>query len=89
MLTELFSSITAAFTQYLPSMATGIYTMFVHIFCEYTTTEAGAISVTGLNALGETAAAFIGIGIVAGLVATVLGVLRLRKRKGSKKRRRK
>lgn len=82
--TDLFEGIAKAFTEYLPSLATGIYQMFINVFCT-TSTVSEVTTVTGLNALGYTAVAFIGLGIVSGLLATVLGVLRLRKRKGSRR----
>lgn len=83
-LTNILSGIASVFTTYVPALAGGIYEMFVNVFC---TTAEGAV--TGLNELGYTALAFIGIGIVSGLVATVLGILRIRKKKGKKSRRRK
>lgn len=84
-LTNLLSAIASVFTTYVPALATGIYTMFINTFCEVS--EAGAVS--GLNALGYVAVGFIGLGIVSGLVATVLGVLRIKRKKGKKSRRRK
>lgn len=75
--TDIFEGLTAAFTEYLPDLATGIYSMFINIFCETTVSE-GVTTVSGLNTLGYVAAALIGIGIVAGLVGVAMRVLRLR-----------
>lgn len=83
-LTNMLSAISSVFTTYVPALATGIYTMFINVFC---VTSEGAV--TGLNELGYVAIGFIGVGLVSGIVATVLGVLRLRKRKGSIRNRRK
>ena len=83
MVASFFEVLTTAFTTYVPALGGGIYDLFTNLFC--VTSEAGAV--TGLNALGEVAVALIGIGIIAGLVATVMGVLRLRK-KGSKRSKR-
>lgn len=83
-LTGILSAIGSVFTTYVPALAGGIYEMFVNVFC---TTAEGAV--TGLNELGYTALAFIGIGIVSGLVATVLGILRVKNKKGKKSSRKK
>lgn len=84
-LTNVFSAISTAFTAYLPALAKGIYEFFIGVFC-ITTTAEGVTTVTGLNALGFVAAGLIGMGVVAGLTATVLGILRLRKRRASKRK---
>lgn len=75
--TNIFEGLTSAFTEYLPSLANGIYEMFINVFCETTVTE-GVTTVSGLNELGYVAAALIGIGIVAGLVGVAMRILRLR-----------
>lgn len=83
-LTNMLSALGSVFTTYIPALATGIYEMFINTFCEV---SEGAVS--GLNALGYVGVGFIGLGIVSGLVATVLGVLRIKRKKGKKSRRRK
>lgn len=85
MVASFFEVLTTAFTTYVPALGSGIYDLFVALFCEVAT-EGGAV--TGLNALGEIAVSFVGIGIIAGLVATVMGILRLRKRSKRRKAKR-
>lgn len=84
-LTNIFSAISTAFTSYLPALAKGIYEFFIGVFCTTTVSE-GVTTVSGLNALGYVAAGLMGMGVVAGLTATVLGILRLRKRKASRRK---
>lgn len=83
-LTGFLEGIIEPFTTYLPAMAKGIYEFFINTFA--ITGEAGAV--TGLNSLGYLAAGLIGIGAVAGLTATVLGFMKLIKKRGSRKIRR-
>lgn len=75
--TDLFEGLGAAFTNYVPELAKGIYNMFINIFCNTSVAE-GVTTVTGLNELGFLAAALIGIGVVAGLVGVAMRILRLR-----------
>lgn len=86
-LTGFLEGMVEPFTVYLPALATGIYTFFINTFATVTVVE-GVTTVTGLNALGYIAAGLIGIGAVAGLTATVLGIMRLRKKRGARKIRR-
>lgn len=75
MLTSFLNTLSTVFTTYIPALATGIYQMFVNLFCT-TATEGGAV--TGLNELGILATAIIAVGIVSGIVGVVMHVLRLR-----------
>lgn len=87
-LTDLFEGIGSAFTSYAPQVMSGIYNMFINVFCDTTVAE-GVTTVNGLNELGWLAAGLFGIAIISGLVATVLGFLKLRKRGTKKSYRRK
>lgn len=82
MASSILTALASVFTTYVPALGSGIYELFVNVFCEVDSTTH---AVSGLNSLGITAVVLIGIGIVGGLVATIMGVLRLR-RKGGKKR---
>lgn len=87
-LTDVFEGIGAGFTTYAPQVMGGIYQMFIHVFCDITVAE-GVTTVNGLNELGYLAVGLLSIAIVSGLVATVLGFLKLRKRGSKKSNRRK
>lgn len=79
-LQEFIQGLASVFTDYIPALAAGIYNMFKGLFL-----TAGADGAVALNELGYIAIAFLGIAIVSGLVATVMGILKLKK-KGGKRR---
>lgn len=73
------SALGQVFTTYVPDIAQGIWVMFKDLFL----VADGQGVVSGLNELGYVAVGFIGISIVAGIIATVLGIFRLRSRRGA------
>ena len=76
MANSILTTLGSVFTSYVPSVGKGLYDLFVNVFCA----TDGQGAVTGLNELGITAIVLFGIAIVSGLIATVMGVLKLRKR---------
>ena len=78
MITGIISAITQTFTGVAGAFGTMIVNLFTNLFVSSGETE-------GLSALGQAGVVFFAIGMIVSVLATVLGVLKIRRKKGGKR----
>lgn len=83
---DIFKEIADGLTAFAPAFGKSIWTLFCNIFLEFTTTEAGAITITGFNILGTLSIVSLVMGITYKTVPMVVNWI---SKKSAARRRRK
>ncbi|MCX4363425.1 MAG: hypothetical protein OSJ74_08605 [Clostridia bacterium] len=83
---EIFSQIADGLASFAPALGKAIWTLFLNLFLTSTTTEAGVVTVTGINVLGSFAIATLVMGIVYKVLPMAINWI---SKKASARRRRK